>query len=120
MEILPSININMRMPTGATTPQETPLVIQRATQTKKLPLAQFGGDIVLLAGTDTTIDVAQVMGRKCVGFLMLNVIGTIRYSINGGALRTTNADFVLDDADVQILRIMPAGGSSCIVQLNGV
>jgi len=120
METIRGLQINMRMPDGAKAPQDPPLVVFRATQTKKLPLTQFGGDILIPGNSDIQIDVNSILGNKCTGFILSGVSATLSISINGGAFRTVVNDCVYDDCTITSLRIVTNAVGTCNLQLHGV
>ena len=120
MQTIEGLRINMSLPSGNKAPQEPPLVVWRATQTKKLPLVQFGGDIFIPGNSDTAIDVNSIMGDRCMGFVLSGVSATLQISINNGGLRTVVNDCVYDDCSIKSLRIVTDAAGSCNLQLHGV
>ncbi len=82
-------------------------------------LSTFLGDIVVGASTIKNIDIQGLLSR-CVGFQLVNVVGTVQVNINGGGYRTVLSDFTLDESNISQLSIATGAASGCIVQLIGV
>jgi hypothetical protein len=59
-------------------------------------------------------------GDRATGFLILAIVGTVQYAVNGGSFRTATTDTAVNEASIQTLRVKTAALSSCIVQLHGV
>ena len=98
----------------------SPRFVLGAMLTRQAPLTTFLADQNIAAATDITIDVQNLMNNRCTGFILLNIVGTVQISINGGGLRTVPSAMVINDADVSQLRIITAALSTCTVQLHGV
>jgi hypothetical protein len=82
-------------------------------------LSTFLGDIVIGASTVKNIDISGLLSR-CVGFQMINVVGTVQVNINGGGYRTVLSDFTLDESNISQLSVSTGAASGCIIQLIGV
>jgi hypothetical protein len=88
---------------------------------KPVPIQTFGGDILIPAGSDVTIDATASFSDRCTGALLLSASGPgVQVSINGSALRTVVNDQAINDAAIQTIRVITAVGSSIIVQLHGI
>ena len=87
---------------------------------KQLPIQTFGGDNVIGASADVTIDATLQFSDRCTGILLVGATGTVQVQINGGALRTIVSDVAINDASVRQVRIVTGAASSVIVQLHGV
>jgi hypothetical protein len=107
------------LPTSDPNP-EKPMVILGAQSVKPLPITQFGGDILIGASQDISIDTTAVLGDRCTGFLAINATGTVQISVNNGPLRTVTNDVNFNDCYVSSIRIKTAALSSLILQLHGV
>ncbi len=91
MQLIPGIRINMDLPSnGGMQSREPARVVYGAALTKKLPLVQFGGDIPIAANSDNVIDVTALMGQKCAGFLLINVVGIIQRKRAASIQRATS------------------------------
>ena len=87
---------------------------------KQVPIQNFGGDVLVGASSDVTIDATLQFGDRCTGLLLQMVTGTVQVSINGSALRTIANDQAINDASIRQVRIVTAAASSVILQLHGV
>ena len=87
--------------------------------TFETPIVQFPGDIVIGASTSKTIDIQGLLSNRCCGFMILDVVGTVKVSVNGGGLRTIAVQTQIQGAWIRNLTIYTGAASSCLVQLNG-
>ena len=99
---------------GAAGSNPTPSIV------KQVPLQSFGGDVLIGALADTTIDATLQFSDRCTGLLLQAATGTVQVSINGSALRTVVSDQSINDASIRQVRIVTGAASSVILQLHGV
>lgn len=94
-------------------------VVEKAILVKQEPIQSFGGDVLVNASSDVTIDATLQFGDRCNGLLLVAVVGTVQVQINSGALRTVASDQAINDAYIRQVRIVTGVGSSVILQLHG-
>ena len=111
-EIHPPMPPTQPVPSGAQTFAANPV--------KQLPIQSFGGDILVGASSDLTIDATLQFSDRCVGLLLQGATGTVQVSINGSALRTVISDQAINDASIRQVRVVTGLASSVIVQLHAV
>lgn len=110
----------VKRPMPATQPVAAGPSTFAATVVKQLPIQNFGGDILVGASADTTIDATLAFSDRCTGMILQGATGTVQVSINGSAFRTVTTDQAFNDAAIQTIRVKTGLLSSVIVQLHGV
>lgn len=106
-------------PAGQGQNQSAPRFSLGGIEVRELPIAQFGGDIVFTANQAVNIDVPNRLNGNATGFLLLNVQGTVKYSVNGGAIRTAYTPLAFDGLDLRALYVETGPLSTCTVQIHG-
>lgn len=113
---LPSLHPNL----PATQPVAGPVPTADAIIVRQRPIQTFGGDILVGASTDITIDATLQFAELCTGVLLQGATGTVQVSINSSALRTVITDQAINDASIRQIRVITGALSSVIVQLHGI
>jgi len=91
-----------------------------ALQVDLMPLQTFLGDILVNSTTQQYFDVNQMLGGRCIGFILTAITyPPIYVSINGGGFRQVSNTMSVDGAAIKSIQINPGAGS-CILQLNGI